>query len=385
MDDSNSSSSNTSSSLLDLDSDDDLDIEAVLIDRIRPKNEGYFEQTIPLYSEKEFHEHFRISRQISQEIANRFQGSDHFKHQSGGFGKLSALQHVLIFLWFAGHQTASFRDVADRFNISISSLYNVIRRITMFLSGLSEEIIRWPENQERVEILEYFQNNGFPGVIGTIDGSHIKIDKPDDDADSYLNRKKYYSIQVNIKICLFFLLLFSYFFQIQVVCDHNLLLRDIFIGYPGSVHDSRVFRNSPLSNDLVNKCRDNYLLGDSGYPCLRHLLTPYPDHGHLTAIQQRFNLKLSKNRYLVEHCLGVLKQKFRQLYHVKLRSVNDIVHFIRACCVLHNLAIKDEFEGNWLNNVVQVVPLQGMNEEPVEGNREGQEYRNFIARYVLDD
>lgn len=32
----------------------------------------------------------------------------------------------LLFLWYIGHQTASFRDVADMFDVSKSSLERII-------------------------------------------------------------------------------------------------------------------------------------------------------------------------------------------------------------------------------------------------------------------
>lgn len=121
-------------------------------------------------------------------------------------------------------------------------------------------------------------------------------------------------------------------------------IRDVFVGFPGSVHDSRVFRRSPLSESLPQKCHHFYLLGDSGYPCLENLLTPFRDRGNLRRAEREFNTRLSKNRYLIEHCFGLLKQKFRQLYHVKLKNIRDIVHLIRACCVLHNIAIDDHFQ-----------------------------------------
>jgi hypothetical protein len=181
------------------------DLEELLEDRVRPKNENYFEETIPQYNEQEFMEHFRVSRQVANSIAERFEMSDYFKPQSGCYGKLSPLQQTQIFLWFAGHQTASFRDVADRFNITISSLYRIIRRFIYFLSNCSPQVIKWPTQIEKNQIEEHFRQNGFPGVIGTIDGSHIKIDKPSDDPESYMNRKGYYSIQVSttVSTCLF--------------------------------------------------------------------------------------------------------------------------------------------------------------------------------------
>lgn len=96
-----------------------------------------------------------------------------------------------------GHQTVSIRDVADRFNITISSLYRILRRVIFCLSNLSPQIIKWPTNEEKMISEEHFQANGFPRVIGAIDGCHIKIDKPDVDSDSYINRKGYYSIHVS--------------------------------------------------------------------------------------------------------------------------------------------------------------------------------------------
>nr|CAI5848817.1 unnamed protein product [Callosobruchus analis] len=133
------------------------------------------------------------------------------------------------------------------------------------------------------------------------------------------------------------------FHQMQVVCDHTCKILDVFVGYPGSVHDSRVYRNSPLKQNLQQKCGRYFLLGDSGYPLENNLLTPYKDRGNLTRRQRNYNIKLSKNRCVIEHCFGILKQKFRQLYHIKLRNVRTIVHFLRAACVLHNIALEDNF------------------------------------------
>lgn len=103
----------------------------------RPKNEDFFEETIPQY--QEFSKHFRVTGHVAESLVTKFESSEYYKRHSGQYSKLSALQQVLIFLWFVGHKTASFRDVADRFNIIISSLYRIVRRITYFLSNLSPQ------------------------------------------------------------------------------------------------------------------------------------------------------------------------------------------------------------------------------------------------------
>lgn len=83
---------------------------------------------------------------------------------------------------------------------------------------------------------------------------------------------------------------------------------------------------------------DNYyLLGDSAYPCLKQFIVPYRDNGHLTRAQRTFNAKLSSCRVIIENAFGCLKQRFRQLYHFKLRDIVRMVRVIHACCVLHNI------------------------------------------------
>lgn len=69
--------------------------------------------------------------------------------------------------------------------------------MTYYLSNQAPNVIKWPTEEEKIEIEMHFRQNDFPGIIGIIDGTHIKIDKPSDDPDSYINRKGYYSIQVS--------------------------------------------------------------------------------------------------------------------------------------------------------------------------------------------
>lgn len=57
-----------------------------------------------------------------------------------------------------------------------------------------------------------YGKNGFPGIIGCIDGTHIKISAPKVDKDSYVNRKGFYSI------------------ILQGVCDHRLKFTDVSCG-----------------------------------------------------------------------------------------------------------------------------------------------------------
>lgn len=175
-------------------SDDDMEELLELIEI--PKNNAYFEEVVQQFSDEQYVKHFRLTRQLTEELANRYANSEYYKWQEGDSEKVTPLKYVTVFLWFAANEAASFRDVSDRFNISKSTLFKIVRRVTYFLSNISHEIIKWPTNIEKIEIETHFRNHNFPGVIGVIDGTHICIDKPAEDPDSYLNRKHFFSIQV---------------------------------------------------------------------------------------------------------------------------------------------------------------------------------------------
>ncbi|KAJ8964431.1 hypothetical protein NQ314_004910 [Rhamnusium bicolor] len=245
--------------------------------KLIPKSRAYFEEVLLQFSDELYIEHFRLTREMTEELANRFANSEYYKWQEGDSEKVTPLKYITVFCGFAANEATSFRKVFDRFDITKSTLFKIVKRFTYFLSNLSPGVIKWPNDLEKVEIETHFRNKNFPGVIGIIHNTHIRIDKPAEDPDFYLNRKHFYSIQA------------------QVVCDYKRRIRDIFVRYPGSVYDSRVLSSSPLNETLPEKCGDSYILGDSGYPCLKNLLTPFRDNGYLTRRQRNYNYILSTN------------------------------------------------------------------------------------------
>lgn len=90
-----------------------------------------------------------------------------------------------------------------------------------------------------------------------------------------------------------------YCFFWQIIFDASYHIRDIVPRWPGSVHDARILRNSGVyqfMEDNVEQERHQYLLGDSGYPCKRWLLTPFlrPDGEH----QLNFNMYEPNYKFL---------------------------------------------------------------------------------------
>lgn len=68
---------------------------------------------------------------------------------------------------------------------------------------------------------------------------------------------------------------------------------DCFTGYPGSVGDIRIFRNSDLWSEVQRDRQlyfpnEEYIIGDKAYPVLRWCISAFRDRGNLTAVSTYF-------------------------------------------------------------------------------------------------
>lgn len=98
------------------------------------------------------------------------------------------------------------------------------------------------------------------------------------------------------------------------VCGPTLHIYYATADWPGSTHDSRVFRNSTLGRMMANGWRpmpNGILLGDSAYSCSDYLITPLMRPVGVAEIA--FQDARVKTRQVVERCFGVLKMKFHCL------------------------------------------------------------------------
>ncbi|XP_038139538.1 protein ALP1-like [Cyprinodon tularosa] len=129
---------------------------------------------------------------------------------------------------------------------------------------------------------------------------------------------------------------------LQAVCDHQGRFIDTYVGWPGSVHDSRVLRNSPLYRRAIYPPPGHLILADGGYPCLQHplpLITPFkrPVQG---VGAQRFNSHHSRARSIIERAFGMMKTRFRAIFLQALEVHHTFVpQVITACAVLHNICL----------------------------------------------
>ncbi len=128
------------------------------------------------------------------------------------------------------------------------------------------------------------------------------------------------------------------------MCDANLSIMDVVARWPGSTHDSFIWRNSFLRHRLSSSHQrgDAYLLGDSGYPLEPWLLTPYAVPCS-SPQEEIFNIFHTKTRSAIERCFGMLKSRFRILDNsggILLYNPEKCCKIIIAAAILHNICIK---------------------------------------------
>ncbi|KAL2082811.1 hypothetical protein ACEWY4_022629 [Coilia grayii] len=280
----------------------------------------------------------------------------------------------LVFLFWLASGT-SYRVVARAFDMPRTSVHRAIHTTSRKVASLFAQTIHHPSEEELVVVGAGFArlagSAAFGRVAGSIDGCHIRVKPPARDADCYLNRKLFYSI------------------QLQAVVDHTAKFLDVCVGYTGSVHDSRVLKNSPLYLEKKYPPPGYFLIGDGGYPCLSYpitLMTPYRQPLR-NQLQAAYNSRLTKARVVVERAFGILKTRWRAIFLKALEvDILYVPEVIVCCTILHNICLS---QGDVLDNEDGVNDDEGNpgGEDAPPGTVSGAEERDRLAGlcYVPQD
>ena len=278
---------------------------------------------------------FRMSRQTYDESCNVFR-VDLIKQDTRVRHPVSVEKRMAVGLWRLATGDM-YRSCGLQFGIGESTAKVISDQFESILCRLKNSYIRFPYTDKEVqEVMDRFEEEyHFPQIAGAIDGSHIEIRAPPDNHEDYYNRKQFYSL------------------VLEGVVDSKLLFRHISVGYPGSVHDSRVLRLSGLADlaekgeilkspTIIIQCVEvrPMLAGDSAYPLSGWPLKPFSTRGNLLRQEKKFNKKFSAMRAVVERALGMLKGRWRIL--AKKNNTSKVYHkqlFVSqtAACGLHNV------------------------------------------------
>ncbi|XP_059141242.1 putative nuclease HARBI1 [Physella acuta] len=275
----------------------------------------------PHYSDLDFKIYFRMSRSTVENLCTAIGPQIYAR-------TVNRERKVLASLWVLAN-SETFQDVADRFHLAKGQLHKIFTKFCNAIDTWSKDLIQMPSKSQQLEIAKEIQNRTtIPGVIGVVDGCHIHIRGPGQPhRDAYLNRRGVPSI------------------KLMGTCDHNLRFIDVYIGWPGSVSDAKVFQHSPLKEYLEsgNIDKDFHLVADAGYKNMPYLLTPYREA--LSDIHLNYNNKHSQVHSLIKKAFRLLKGKFNRLRYLDMFKIKDISLIIKTACTMMNFWIETEQPG----------------------------------------
>ncbi|GBG74150.1 hypothetical protein CBR_g17863 [Chara braunii] len=239
-----------------------------------------------------------------------------------------------LYRWATG---ASYEHSSASFGIGWETGRTAVRDVTLAILRAYPDEIAFPGGQRLQEAFAAFGMKGFPRCYGAIDCTHIFIDKPAGEmARPYVDRHRRFSVVA------------------QVVVGMDLKIYDVYVGWPGSVHDVRVLMNSFLrerAEDGSLFCADllallggietrGYLLGDGGYPSLPWLVVPFGGPQEDGSDTEVFDTAQKRCRGCVERAFGRLKGMWRMFLRTHKPHITSLSLQFRAVCVIHNLLIR---------------------------------------------
>jgi hypothetical protein len=235
------------------------------------------------------------------------------------------LQQVLRFL---GSQDL-VETLAKNAGMQQSSYTNLLYEMFDVLFELLPCYVYWPQSKSSsAEVKEGFTKTyGLHGVAGTLKTLHVKIEMPEEHAQlsqAYVNASGETTV------------------ILQSVCDHQLCFLHCSTGWPGSINDSRVLKNSDLYKDITSHkiehlSESHHLIGDECHESSEWLCTP--SSSRVMPTQPDF--PAACRNALKDHAWAytLLLRRFPRLEKLKA-SVRHVGVCVSVCCGLHNFCLR---------------------------------------------
>nr|XP_051230392.1 protein ALP1-like [Lolium perenne] len=276
---------------------------------------------------KKFYKCFRMRRSVFTMLHDTLVASYGLESTS----QMSSKESLALFLYMLG-APGSNSQAADRFERSVSTVSKKFHHVLDCVDRMAGDYIT-PNDPTFTQVHDKLKQPRFwphfKDAIGAIDGTHIPVQVAEKDKIKYTNRKGFTSQNV------------------LAICDFDMRFTFAVPGWPGSVHDTRVWTDArPRFHNYPHPPHGKYYLVDSGYPNRTGYLAPFKEQRYHVPdfqgappqnMQEKFNHLHSSLRNAIERAFGVLKLKWRILlsiphYHDPLTQTK----IITACMCLHN-------------------------------------------------
>ncbi|XP_058817968.1 putative nuclease HARBI1 isoform X2 [Topomyia yanbarensis] len=291
--------------------------------------------------------------------------TDHFlcDQEDTRGGGLSNFQKMKTFLRYVG--------VGEDIGIHQTTVCKIIWHVCQQIIDKSNYWIQFPSTEEQFRKAKnaWSRRGKIPNAIGAIDCTHVHIVRPHNHPDEFINRKGFAS------------------FNVQATCDANDIFTSIDCSWPGSVHDSRIWKNSDIHRIMFENTAGALLLGDEGYAIAPWIMTPYrnPD----TQVRMHYNKIFCRERVVIERVFGQVKRRFPFLQNAVRMATYRVPSMILACFVLHNVAkhLKDEdfYSDEDNNNEASVTDTNEIGDVKIRGRNRRDAIAVYLSRSAAEE
>lgn len=207
---------------------------------------------------------------------------------------------------------------------------------------LAHKYIKFPRTEEEVELKKdrFVNDHGLRGVLALVDGTQIRI------SGVPLNVKRLYIKKGGRYTTV----------NTQFVIDSDMAILNVNARYPGSTHDTHIWKNSKVFTSLEasfnleeqreNIYRNSFLLGDLGYPLQPWLMIPVKNVSDDQVQEKAYNKLQRRVRNKIERFNACFKNRWRCTAGERgLRySHEKFAYIVYACSTLHNFLIANSFD-----------------------------------------
>ena len=162
----------------------------VIPPKIREKLFCQHEIFLDDFSDEEPRSRYRFGRDAIEFLTEILEND--LQRQTKRNHELSLTLQILVGLHF--FVRGSFlQPISDTVGLPKSSVSRVVKDVSLALAQNPKKFILWPSPAELQVVKRGFYDKGvFPGVIGCVDGTHVRIQAPSTNENDFVNRTSMY-------------------------------------------------------------------------------------------------------------------------------------------------------------------------------------------------
>jgi hypothetical protein len=323
---------------------------------------------VPWLTDREFLLKYRTTREGLEKLVDSLKDAPSFTRGAHGPEQMPVKYQVMIWLHFFGHEGMTVDLQRTDLHTCTGLCEQSRERVTAAFNHIHHDWIQWPDEEERKAIANRIEQEFFlSNAVGIMDDTLLKLGMEpccSDKAD-YHGRKYAYSITCN------------------VISDDKCCIRDYLAGFPGSTHDSHVWRNMNVYNNPKDYFASfEYLITNTAYEptwfCIPAYKCTRGNHLLLPAHKTEFNFCIARPRVKSEHVNGIWKGQCPWLRSISMKLTDNkettkhILRSIDAKVVFHNIMMEflsNELPDDYNDNVTVITDIDDADSAPLPEER----------------